>query len=356
MTGLAGIPAQRLHNHKLENVRLARPDAVIAWLGAVQAQEYAHAKWALALRLRGATEERLEAAFTDGAILRTHVMRPTWHFVLPEDIRWMQALTGPRIHAANARRYRELELDERTLHRSSDIIVEALAGGKFLTRPELGATLEGHGIPASGQRLSYIVMRAEIHGLICSGPRQGKQFTYARLSERAPHARTLPRDEALALLVRRYFTSHGPAQVNDFVWWSGLTAADTRAGLEMNGPHLISETIAGKTYWRAASAPTVETAPPGAILLPPYDEYISYRDRTAIVEPGQAFPATNAEFNAMIAIRGVIVGTWRRTLARDRALVETRPLRPLTAGERDMLAQAATRYADYLGLPVDLET
>lgn len=355
MTGLAGIPAQRLHNQKLENADLDRPDEVVAWLGAVQAQEYAHAKWALALRLHDAKEGPLEAAFNDGAILRTHVMRPTWHFVRPEDILWIQALTGPRIHAANARRYRELELDEHVLRRSSDIIVEALAGGRFRTRPELGAVLERHSIPASGQRLSYIVMRAEIHGLICSGPRRGKQFTYALLSERAPSARMVPRDQALALLVRRYFTSHGPAQVSDFVWWSGLTAADTRAGLDMNRSHLVSETIAGKTYWQAASASIVETVSPRAIFLPDYDEYISYRDRTAIVEPGHAFPATNAEFNAMIAMQGVIVGTWRRTLTRERALVETRPLRPLTADERDMLAEAATRYGNYLGLPVNLQ-
>jgi hypothetical protein len=351
---MSDIPARRLHNQQLEHTQLRSPEEVVAWLGAVQAQEYAHAKWALALRLHGVKDSDVEQIFNDGAILRTHVMRPTWHFVLPSDIRWMLSLTAPRVNALLAGQYRQYELNEDVLGRSMTAIGEALLGAKFLTRSELGSALAAAGIQASGQRLGFIIHRAEIEAVICSGPRRGKQFTYALLSERAQNARTLPRDEALALLVRRYFTSHGPAQVHDFVWWSGLTVADTRAGLEMNKAQLVAETIGGKTYWQAASAPTAVDAAPGAIFLPPYDEYTSYGDRSTIVDPTHAFPRPTPDFFGTIAVRGMIVGTWRRTILKGSALIETRPFRPFTTAERDALAEAAQHYGEFLGMAVEL--
>src|SRR5690242_18357747 len=248
MTNL-DIAQQRLHNQLITRQTFEKPDDVVKWLCAVQAQDYAAAKWAVGLRLQDATDESIEQAFADGTILRTHVMRPTWHFVAPADIRWLLELTAPRIKATMAYYDRQLGLDDALYAHCNEIITRALEGGKHLTRAEQGKALAEAGIVVEGQRLSHIVSHAELDAVACSGPRRGKQFTYALLAERAPTAKTLPRDEALAELTRRYFTSHGPAKVRDFAWWSGLTMADARAGLEMVGADLGHEEIAGQTYW-----------------------------------------------------------------------------------------------------------
>ena len=221
------IAQQRLIKQRLAADHFEKPAEVVDWLVAVQAQDYAGAKWALGLRLHDAHDADLDRAFNAGSILRTHVMRPTWHFVTPIDIRWLLTLTAPRVHAANAHRYRELELDDATLKRSRKVLTKTLQGGQHLTREELGEALENAGIAeAKGQRLAYMVMAAELDGLICSGPRRGKQFTYALLEERVQPGATLTHDEALATFTRRYFTGHGPATVQDFAKWSGLTIAD----------------------------------------------------------------------------------------------------------------------------------
>ncbi|MCU0495542.1 MAG: winged helix DNA-binding domain-containing protein, partial [Chloroflexaceae bacterium] len=241
----ATLAQQRLHNHQLSQPQVQPPEEVVAWLGAVQAQEYAHARWGLGLRLPGATDAAIEQALTDGRILRTHVMRPTWHFVTPADIRWLLALTAPRVHKVNAHMYRKCELDKALFARSNAAIVKALESGQHLTRAELGVALGQVGMQAEGTRLSLIVMAAELEGLVCSGARRGKQFTYALLDDHAPKTRHLTREEGLAELTRRYFSSHGPATIQDFSWWSGLTQADVKVGLELAKSHLVHETIGG---------------------------------------------------------------------------------------------------------------
>ena len=180
-----------LHGHRLRNQHLAGrgladPAAIVAWLGAVQSQDYAGAKWGLAQRGHGITDRAIDDAFDRGRILRTHMMRPTWHFVAPDDIRWIQSLTAPRVHAANGSMYRTLELDPKTLATSRRTMARALSKHDSLTRPELQTALRRAGIPAEGHRLAYLVMDAELEQVICSGPRRGKQFTYALLDRRAP--------------------------------------------------------------------------------------------------------------------------------------------------------------------------
>jgi hypothetical protein len=191
----------RLRAQRLAGERLRAGEEVVGWLVAVQAQDYAGAKWSLGQRARNLTDDGVDAAFNAGRILRTHVLRPTWHFVLPGDIRSLLALTAPRVNAANAYMYRKLELDERTLMKTQDVIGAALGGGRHLTRRQLAEVLRTNGIEASGQRLAYIVMRAELDALVCSGPRNRKQFTYALHDARPPPARALERDEALGGLV-----------------------------------------------------------------------------------------------------------------------------------------------------------
>jgi Winged helix DNA-binding domain len=262
----------RLHSQRLSFTRFTRPDEVVSWLGAVQAQDYSAAKWAVGQHMRQATDQIIEKAFAEGSILRTHVLRPTWHLVAPADIRWMLELTAPRVRGAIGFNCRRMSMDEALFKRSQKALIAALRGGRQLTRDALRQVIQRAGIATDGVRLVLILMRAELDGVICSGARIGKQFTYALLDERVPRSNALTRDEALAELTRRYFTSRGPATVKDFVWWSGLTAADARAGIEMTGRRLVREVIDGKTCWRSSSAQAVIRRTRAVYFLPAYDE------------------------------------------------------------------------------------
>jgi hypothetical protein len=348
------IAHQRLHNQYLTQTPFTRPREVVDWLMAVQAQDYFGAQWALGLRLRQTAHDTdIDRAFAEGSILRTHVMRPTWHFVTPADIRWLLALTAPRVHAVNAHRYRDLELDDATLKRSHKALIKALQGGQHLTREELGESLETVGVTAKGQRLAYIVMHAELDGLICSGPRRGKQFTYALLEERVPPVATLKRDESLAKFARRYFVSHGPATVQDFAKWSGLTIADAKRGLEDAKHQLQHETVNGEEYWFSSAAAPVRRAAPTTYLLSIYDEYIiGYKDRSMIAsaEIAAKLFTMGAALTYVVVIDKHIVGGWRRTLNKEAVTIEINPFRRFTMAEQRSIAAAAQRYGEFLGM------
>ncbi|MDQ3707027.1 MAG: winged helix DNA-binding domain-containing protein [Chloroflexota bacterium] len=352
------IARRRLYSQGLAGGGFERPEEVVGWMGAVQAQDYPAAKWALGLRLRGAVDDDVERAFAEGTILRTHVMRPTWHFVLPADIRWLLALTGPRVNAVDASNYRTLQLDEALFARSHNVLAKALEGGQQLTRPELGATLQQAGINTQdSRRLAHIMMRAELDGVVCSGARRGAQFTYALLDERAPRARRLERDEALAELTLRYFRSHGPAQVKDLVWWSGLTTGDIKAGIEMVKSHLAYETIEGRTYWFAESTPFESAPSPTAYLLPNFDEYsVAYRDRSALVDPSseKQDPQDSFYLGNLIVIDGKVVGSWKRTFSRGALVITTQLITRLNEVQKEAIAAAANKYGAFLGMPVIL--
>lgn len=363
MISIPTLSDQRLENERLSQPVFTQPAEVVRWFGAVQAQEYALAKWGLSLRMQnidGAplTEAAFERAFNDGQILRTHVMRPTWHFVTPEDIRWLLELTAPRVHTVNGYMYRQAGLDETTLRRASEIITQVLEGGKQLTRVELGAELTKHDIVHTGMNLGYVIHYAELEGVVCSGARRGKQQTYALISERAPQAKSLPREEALATLTKRFFTSHGPASVHDFAWWSGLTMADVKTGLAMCHPDLESFELDGKTWWRAADTAYPVSLPevPSAYLLPPYDEYtIAYRDHNPILASEYHETAVEAIFNGVMMIDGKLIGNWRRSFPNKKTvLVEYAPFRDLTESEQAAFAAAADRFASFLELNLDL--
>ena len=357
MTG-PDILCRRLYNQRLGRVQFERAEEAVDWLGAVQAQDYGGAKWALAQRIRGATDEQLDRLFAEGVILRTHVMRPTWHFVLPQDIRWLLRLTAPRVNAASAYYYRKVGLDEAVFRHSDHALARALEGGQQLTRTELARVLERAGIPASGIRLAYLMMRAELDAVVCSGARRGKQFTYALLDERAPVAAVLDHDEALAELARRYFTSHGPALLQDYVWWSGLTVADARAGVEMAASHLAAEAIDGRTYLGARGAEGAEDRSPVVHLLPNYDEYlIAYRDHTPAFDPSLFTDASAVDrvlAGHILVIDGRVMGGWRRLIEKGRVTVEVEPLAPLGAAQEEALQAEVERYAGFIGMPASL--
>ncbi len=357
MTNL-DIAQQRLHKQLITQRTFEKPGDVVKWLGAVQAQDYAAAKWAVGLRSRGVTDDDIEQAFAGGAILRTHVMRPTWHFVAPADIRWMLTLTAPRVNAVNASWYRRLELDEALFRWSNAVLAKALQGGKQLTRAELVSVLKFAGIATDDLlRFTAIMMRAELDGIVCSGARRGKQFTYVLLDERAPQARTLDRDEALAELARRYFTSHGPATLQDFVWWSGLTGADARAGLAMVTSYLLHETINGQPYWFSPSTPPEQDLSQAAYLLPNYDEYtVGYTDRSAIFDASHTdrLDPRGGLLTSTMVLNGQVVGTWKRTFKKNTVVIEANPFVPLSTTETRAFATSANRYGEFLERPVNV--
>lgn len=352
------VPILRLGSQRLTGAGFKTPQEVVDWLVAVQSQDFAGAKWALGLRMQNAADSRVEQAFNEGAILRTHLLRPTWHFVTPADIGWLLALTAPRVHAANAHYYRKLELDDETFRKSSAALEQALAGGQSRTRDELREVLERAGVrTGDGLRMSYLMMGAELDGVICSGPRRGKQFTYALLAERAPEARALAREEALAELALRYFRSRGPATVQDFAKWSGLTVADGEAGLQAVKSRLRQEVVDGKPCWLSPEEPQASLNPPLVHLLSIFDEYISsYKGWSAIVDTDRAnrLQALGNALTYILVIDGHIVGAWRRTLRRRSVSLETSRYAVLSETEEAALAEAARRYGDYLGLPVEL--
>lgn len=352
------ILQQRLHNQLLSQIKFTQPGQVVAWLGAVQSQDYAGAKWALAQRTSGLTDAAIDQAFAKGEILRTHVLRPTWHFVRPEDIRWMLELTAPRIHVLSAHYYRQLELDDAIFKHSNKILTKALRGGNQLTRAELTTLLQKNGIAGNELlRFTYLMVHAELDGIICSGARRDKQFTYALLDERAPQAKTLERDGALAELTKRYFTGHGPATLQDFVWWSGLTMTDARKGIEFVKPQLEQEVINDQTYWFVVSGSSGKPSP-SVNLLPDYDEYtVGYTDRTAIfhishTDKLDARGSILAQY--AIVIDGRVVGTWKRTIKKTEVVVELAPFTTLTDAENQAIIAATQQYGKFLGLPVVL--
>ena len=356
---MTAFTAGRLRAQRLIGKPFSSPLDVVRWLGAVQSQDFAGAKWAVAQRSRAATDAALDRLFDRGAILRTHVMRPTWHFVVPEDVRWLLELTAPRVRGGLASRYRELEIDDGVAARAGAAFAAELAGGRHLTRPELGRALSGAGISPEGQRLPHLLLRAELDQLIVSGPRRGKEFTYALLEERAPKVPAMDRSEALTELTLRYFRSHGPAQVQDFTWWSGLTAGEARRGLTLAGAALEHRVVEGKDYWSDAAADGASSAAVVAHLLPNFDEYtVGYRDRSALMPAGGRFDPSLYSFGSIlsnvIAIGGVVHGAWRRSSSRGGVLIEMRTSERLSARDSAAVTLAGRRMSRFLGRPLEL--
>ncbi|MFL6281249.1 MAG: winged helix DNA-binding domain-containing protein [Vicinamibacterales bacterium] len=350
------IAERRLRNQHITGRGLRRAADVVAWLGAVQAQEYEPARWGLGLRMQaGAVAGEIQRAFDEGQILRTHVMRPTWQFVLPSDIRWLLELTAPRVHRILSYYNRALELDARTLTRGAAVIERALRDGHHLTRAELAARLQRAALPHEGERLARVVMHAELEGVICSGPRRLRQFTYALVAERAPKAARLPRDEALATLAQRFFCSHAPATIRDFVWWSGLTTVDAKRAIEMIRAR--REEIDGLMYWTTGQPGRGAMRDHLVHLLPIFDEYlVAYRDREAVPHPPSAIAsASNAPvaFQHAFVIAGHVAGTWRITRSTKGVTIHAVPLRRLNSTERRELIAAARRYQQFVEVPVE---
>jgi hypothetical protein len=345
------IPVQRLHNQHLARPRVG-PAEVVRALGAMQAQEYTGGLWAVGLRSTSVTEPEVERALADGEVLRTHPMRGTHHFVARDDMRWLIGLFGPLMIQRNARRNRELELDERQLAKALDAIARACEGGHHLDRAAVAAVLTRAKVSPAGQRLAHIIYRAELEGLVCSGRRKGKQITIALFDERVPKRKARTREESLADLARRYFTTRGPASEKDFAWWCQLPAADVREAIALAGSELVAESVGGTKLLRGTGAARPSKGP-RAYLLPPYDEYtVAYADRSHV---GIA-PESATTFNERtllgpnLVLDGRVIGSWRRTTTAKKVTIELAPWKKLAAKDHAAVEEAAARYAAFLGL------
>lgn len=345
----------RLAAHRLGGAACADAARAAAWQGAMQAQDFASARLAVALRAEGGTEAAVQEALRDRAIVRTWAMRGTLQLVAAEDAHWIAALVGPAAAARAAPLNRTLDLDERTFPPILDKLQKILAGTGGLTRAEVFGQLNGHGIATAGQRGSHILNGAAFAGLLCHGVQQGKQDTYVLLDEWVPCLAPLDKEAALAELAWRYLRSHGPASAEDFAFWSGLGLTAARAGIAMNGALLESMKADGSELWFAAGSDAPKT--PRALLLPAFDEYLlGYRDRGAVLNARHA-PAVltvNGLFRAVMVLEGRVAGTWRRVSGKGRTTIVLEPFDPLTKTQRTAFAEAAAVWPGILASPVDI--
>ena len=350
------IVCQRLVNQLIDGEKLERPEEVVRWLGAMQAQDYLQALWAIGLRLKSATVAGIEQAIFDGKIVRTWPMRGTLHFVPPEDAKWMLKLSASRVLAKDGRRLEQLGLDEKIMERCKKHFYDALKGNRKLSRPEMMKLLQEAGIRIENQRGYHILWYLAQTGLICLGPMQDKQQTFVLLDEWVPNSRNLSREESLAELARRYFASHGLATVHDFAWWAGLTVTEAKSGLGASMPELISEKIDGKEYWTTGDAPDDKAYDKSGVnLLPAFDEYlIGYKDRAAVLDLEDApkvVPGKNGVFLPTIVVGGRVVGTWKRKLKKNSIDLTLSPFTHLGDSDEGAI-KAAEYYGDFVGLPL----
>lgn len=348
MNQAAGI---RLRTQRLTSAPLRTPAEATAWLGAVQSQEYGVAKWSVGLRSRNAADADVERAYADGEILRTHVLRPTWHFVARDDIRWMLDLTAPRIHAQLAGRRRKLELDERFVTKAARVLTRALENGAHRTRTQLQKILEAERIELNNERLGHVMMLLELDALVCSGEPAGRQHTYAVLHERAPNAPIRGRDDALGELARRYFQGHGPATAKDLVRWATLTLSDARRAIDILGSDVERASVGEEIWYRVGSPPRRSPKAPRALLLQIYDEYIGgYGGTRHVVDPFDVMhvnPAYKLSFMHVVVLDGHVIGHWRPAAKKTRGAVDLKLARPLERSDRDEVEAAVARYRTF---------
>lgn len=355
-----GIAFRRMRNSRLTGTPFAAPDEAVRWHGAMQAQDYGPAKWSIGQRAANLVDEDLDRALAAGSIVRTHALRPTWHFVARDDVRWVLALTGPRVHQNNRSRFRALGLDEQTLSRCEGLIVSALEGGNHLTRDAIAAILDGAGVDRAGQRLPHILLHCELTAAICSGVVVDKQQTYALFDERVPSRHRFDRDVALVELVRRYLTSHGPGTVQDLRWWSSLTAADIKRALDMLGSEVRGKSIDGLTFWSMASDAGRPPSGRGAHFLQAYDELVvGYTQSRFFGDPrvGAARAAWKDRSlpNGVVLLNGRVAGHWRRTIAKDSLRIKVLSYQDPKRSDARSLEAATADLGRFLGRRASLE-
>ena len=354
---LSDISKLRLINQQIAATKFRTPKEIVGWMGAMQAQDFNMAKWAIGVRLPGSTDQFIASAFDSGQFLRTHLMRPTWHFVSPDDIYWMLELTAPQIRVSLKARDKVLEIDPRIYSKSNAVIENALRGGEHLLREEIVAELEMAGIATDVYRITHFLLRAELDGIICSGRTKNNKQTHALLSERAPETKTLNQDEALAKLARQYFTSHCPATLQDFIWWSGLPITKVRHALEMVKSNFVAEIIGEQTFWLTNSFSISGSFNDSVYLLPAFDEFIiSYKDRIASLpsENHVSAVSSNGIFRPIVVIDGQVSGLWKRSFKKDKVILETNMFHSIDSATNSRIEKASIHYGNFVNKKVEM--
>jgi len=324
-TRASDIPILRLRSQGIAHSNFESPQSTIGWMGAIQAQDFLMSRWAVGVRLPGSTERSVLAAVNEGSIIRTHLLRPTWHLAAAADVRWLLRLSAPQIRARMKFRDKQLGLTEPLYARADRVLEKALRDGAHCTREELIAGFRKARIAVDENRASHLFLRAELDGVICSGAFRGNKPTYASFDQRVPPSRPMAREEALAALALRYFASHGPATVEDFTWWSGLSARDARRAVQIVKGSFVSVGIDSRTYLAVDGRRAPSRGRQPVHLLPAYDEFlIGYADREAIlgrVNEKNAI-SSNGLFRPIIVENGRVIGVWSRRAARGGAEIE----------------------------------
>lgn len=351
------ISILRIQNQQVEGSKYNTPEELVGWMGAMQAQDFAMAKWAVGVRVPGSTEESVEKAYNQGKILRTHLMRPTWHLVSADDISWMLELTAPQIKRILKTNDKRFEFDETVYSACITMLEKMLSYEQCMTREELVREFENIHIRTDENRLSHIMIVAELAGVVCSGPLRGNKLTYALLADRVPKKMTFTRDEALATLATRYFSSHGPATVHDFVWWSGLNLTDARKALEIVKSGLISEIIDSETYWMATGSANRRIDCQQVRLLPAYDEIlIGYANRSAALATihNKKTISDNGIFRPIIVENGQIKGLWKRNAVKDKVFIEATVFQPVGEETKREIEAEAKRVGAFFNKKTEI--
>ncbi|WP_455590516.1 winged helix DNA-binding domain-containing protein [Bacteroides sp.] len=350
---MSQIAQLRLQTQQLVNPQFSNPKELVSWMGAIQAQDATMAKWAVGIRLDKANLNAIDAALEKGEILRMHVMRPMWHYVTAEDARWMIRLSAERIKAANASYAKSIgrDISENLFLKCCKQIERILEGNRHLTKQEIEEELQREGLIVNEHDITRFLLFAETEGIVCSGADKGNKQTYALLEERIAPAKELHRDEALAQLALRYFKSHSPASLNDFVWWSGLTMGDARKAISFIESELLTECIASQDYFIHESCQPPAKSTSSLHFLPPFDEYlISYKDRSAVLASEHQHKAFNnwGTFYPVIAHKGKIVGNWKKAIKKKELTLETSFFEPATSVAPKLMEQAKKKYKAFL--------
>ncbi|HEY5823888.1 MAG TPA: winged helix DNA-binding domain-containing protein [Cyclobacteriaceae bacterium] len=350
----SSIARLRLSAQKMVTSSFTKPEEVVGWLGAVQAQDFLGSLWAIGQRMKATTETDIEQAIEEKRIIRTWPMRGTLHFVLPEDVRWMLKLLTPRVFTRAATNYRQAGLDKTIFNKSRKLLENTLRDREPMTRDEVYDVLERAKISTGNTRGLHITGYLAMEGVLCLGPRRGKQSTLTLLDQWIPDSKLLSVDESLAELATRYFISHGPATLADFVWWSGLAMKDATKGLELVKSKLVSETINDQVYWMSNDLTLPKSNPNQLSLIPAYDEFlVGYKDRSASVNSTIEAKVRNSIFSPAIIHNGQLIGTWKRTIQKKDVSIELIPYSKLSSAQQNAIAKEAKRYSRFIGLPLE---
>ncbi len=345
------IPEIRVVSQQLANPTFKTPKDIVSWMGAIQAQDYAMSKWAVGIRSESITIKDVEEALQRGEIVRTHIMRPTWHLVPAEDLRWMIKLSSYRLKTPLESYSKHLGIPEDFYIRTIPLVEKVLGGNKHLTKQEIGEELDRMGMKTELHWIHYAMFRSEIEGIVCNGIDKGKKQTYTLIDERIAPTPELHKEEALAKLAKRYFQSHSPASVQDFSWWSGLTLTELKQAVHLISNELISETFASEKLLVHESYHHYRKPDDQLHFLPAYDEYlISYKDRKNVLDPEHQHKAfsNNGLFRPVILYRGQIVGNWKKVIKKGNLTIETTFFDQDAVIDQELIKQAENKYKAFI--------